>query len=387
MKSRLFKSSAVLLFFTLAAGLFSYAYQVIAARRLTVEDLGNLNVSLSFFNVVMTAGIVLQYWAVLSPLSPDTLKRLTMSSWIAILASVGAGVYFYSGGGNPFWIFSAAVIPMVLLQYWIGRFQSLEIFAWMGIVNLLFAFFKTGMVLRASSVQDFAFGFFAAVVIVLFLAQFVPLPKKEHPPKPNYWKGIFLAALVGFASVMLPSIDLLNVRYVIGTNASGELARLQLFSKALYFAPMALLQVTLPHYVKALRGDTVENPLNDLRRMEYLGLGVSYLGALFFAFLGPTIGTWIFNIPGMSPVDILLACLGIIPFYGLLSCIQIEAAEEDWLSVLLLVAAIGISPVIASIVHWKSVHAYLIFAACLNTALGGLGMFMARRTLRFAGGW
>jgi hypothetical protein len=87
----------------------------------------------------------------------------------------------------------------------------------------------------------------------------------------------------------LPAYDLLTVRYLMGADQAGVYTHLLLFSKVLYYAPLALLQVTLPHYIKVLNGVDSASGIAQLRKLERHGLLVSSIAVGVFAAVGPIV--------------------------------------------------------------------------------------------------
>ena len=188
--------------------------------------------------------------------------------------------------------------------------------------------------------------------------------------KSDWTQNLSVAALTAFGYAWLPVFDLLTVRYLIGFEQAGLFSQLQLFSKILYYAPLTLLQISLPHYVRILSAGHDRSELKGVRKFEWQGMVLSYLGVIVFAFTGPYACKNILHIQEFSAVQISLICLAVIPQYGLLSGLQILAAANRCKLGAVLLGSTLLMSALAFLFRWKTIDEYLLYSAIANSILG-----------------
>ena len=364
-----------------------YLFQIRAATHLPVEDLGELNVWLTYYMLALVLGQVAQYWAVFSPISGVWQTRLKWISWGVSFATVLFCLGLWRTElpeGFCGALVLAGIPSAILVQYWQGVSQSRQAFLFFGVVSFALGLSRWVLAIPAADLKFFYLAIILATAVVLpiqllnrkiFTQRAVEVASAQKYP-------VIFAVLTGLGWALLPSYDLLNIRYWVGSLETGTYSKLQLFSKILYFAPVTLLQVTLPYYVQALKGEGSSEQAHSLRMIETLGWIASYCGVGFFAVTGTWIAQHILGVQGLDAVDIVLSCLAVPPLYGLLSSLQIFAAAKKalWCAVLLgcVVGSMGI----CAVVSWTSLHQYLVYSAAMNTSLGFIAWIMTRRWIQ-----
>lgn len=388
---KLLQSSAVLLVLNLAGGAMHYLFQVSAASRLSLADLGNLNVGLAFFMFSMTSGLLVQYWANFRIPSQDDRMRMNLIS-LMVLSICGCYLYAAVREAVPTSLglaFGFAVPAMIMTHYWLGVFQGRKYFVQYGIGMFLVGAFKYGGSFFAETIEGFALsvtlGGVAAGSVVMTLDVFnrgKPEPAVEikvSKKLSDRRDDLFLTFFTGMGFVLFPSFDLLTIKYLLGTHAAGLFSQISLFSKALYFAPAVLLQVTLPYHVRIFRGKSTAAERKSIHRLEIFGLAACYFGSVVAAAIGPYLMSRFLGINGLHSLDIFLACASIVPLYGLMSSLQVSAAAKKVKQSASYVFIVLLSPVGAGVLGLETIRQYLIYATVMNTLFGLFGYLRTER--------
>ncbi len=388
--SRLFKDSVVLVAFNFIAGFCHYFYQVVAARRLNIEDLALLNVELAFYSLLLTLGVIAQYFPVFRPPTKALTRKVSLIA-ISIFALTVCYVLFVALGYLPAFTRITLVVgaPIaIMMHYWLGVFQSKKRFFILGLGLLFLGLSKFIFSIFAFKVIGFAFAVVGASMFVVLFSLLIYLFQRNKiwvletaqiNQDARFKKDLTISFFNGLGFVLFPVYDLINVKYFIGVSEAGRYAQLQLFSKILYFAPVALLQVTLPHRVQAFKDKASKKDLSSIRLIEKLGLVACYMGALFFGATGPWISKNVIGINGISGLDVFLACAALVPLYGLLNALQIFAAAKKQIYCFLVLVSVAISPIGLLIFGLDTLREYLIYALFVNTILGVMALYFSEK--------
>jgi len=379
----LLKNSAVMGILTLAAGGFHYLFHILCIKRLAVGDLALLNVDLSWFNLSLSLGFLIQYYMNLNTPTVKRLRQLYFATIGITLLSATAFAYFWIAQPDDFIrpMLAVSLITALFFHCWAGFFQSEKKFFLFGMINLLLgaskfsmAFFMESRELLALTVlfSTVAANSIAVIYLTVKRDYLHPEIKKtdEEARAVNIKKELSLSFVSGLAFMLLPNFDILNLRYLVGLAPAGLYSQIQIFTKVLFFAPVILLQVTLPYYTRIYRGEASHNDRRALRKFEFLGFAGTYSAALVFALIGP-IGLKIgFGITRFGFKEIALACIAIAPFYGLMSAIQVFASAKELKKCALTAASVLISPIGLVLVGVQSFEGYITYAAIVHSLIG-----------------
>lgn len=382
------KNSFLLFFINSCAGFLHYFYQVFAAKTLPIADLGILNTHLTYFSILMTLGVVTQYFSLFSGLNPLNHRKVWALSLLICAVGMVAVFFlvFYRGdqleASGPVILFLSA-FPGCLTHFWLGRLQKAHRFSWFGITLLSIAAIKFFTVIFATSPITFYSAIFLSQLTGLLISLLGAAKPAPDEISTTSSRALLLASsLSALGVVYFPSYDLLNVRWFFGFDSTGEWSRLALFSKVLYFAPLTLLQVTLPYHLKFFKRQIDLDLHYRIRRIEFITLLLCYAGALALALVGPWVSTQLFRFEPPQWNFIFLACAAIVPLYGLLSSLQIAAAlPKPWICVLL-VALPLLSTLGAALSQIQSLYGYLIYSTIINTCLGFFGIWITESLLK-----
>ena len=381
--NRIYKSAVLLFALNGVAGVLNYLFLLLAARRLSSSELGDLAFALNLFNLVMISGSVVQYWSLFSALSRETLRKCYVASWIAV--GIFVSILLSSGFHlkTIVWSLVFAVPLSISLQFLVGRFQRGRWFGWFGAGGAVWALCKFGLAWFAQSGVDFATAIPVATAVSVSLALLLPKPEdsaEANGESSNWVVRLKPALATALAHAWLPAFDLVVVRLALGSDTAGHLSKLQLFSKAIYYAPLALLQISLPISIRVLAGGK-EKDWPQLVKLERIGISVCFLAVFGVAGLGAWVSESIMGVPGLTRLELFLACAGVIPLYGLLRAIQLFSASGRMrVPLILLLVSFG-SSAVATQVHWDSLTAYLAYSATMSFILGSAGWYLSRQLL------
>ncbi|OFZ82216.1 MAG: hypothetical protein A2583_04755 [Bdellovibrionales bacterium RIFOXYD1_FULL_53_11] len=393
MISKILKSSAVLMLLNVSGGLFTYFSQVVAAKRLGIADFADLSVGLATFGIFLSAGALTQNLALIATAAKgrsfDAIRRTSWPIALVCLTSTFFMACFYTGD-SVLGVLLTAFPAAMLAGFWSGTLQGLKLFAWFGLVGWSGAFIRMFFSLASSTKQHFAGAVGAGLGFMLVLGLLIntQATKKEITRKNRHFESesisardLFYSVLLAFGVALFPAFDLLNVKSLFEPETVGHYGRLQLFGKILYFAPMTLLQVTFPYYLKAFSGELDARGLSRLRRIEFIALFCCYAGAACLAVAGPALLESTTGIRGISGRQILLQCLSMVPLYGLMSALQLSVSLKKTGLSILCVSVVFLSFAAARLPGIGSLDGYLVFSAVMNTVMGIIGFVASSRAL------
>ncbi len=358
------------------AGLLHYAYQVHAARTLPVEALGELGAVLSVWTWVAVAAVAFQVYVVMRPntslrpntsshpgtsLQPNTSSASNKSSnetrsrrrWFFFAgAALVLGVVVRSQ--SP-WIEMLWTVPTLFAFHGcVGRIQRAQNFGWFALTSIAVAFGKWGSAIRvdAPSVVQFseAIGFGLALGLLVAVVGVAML--KRSTASAGMVAGVangagvagrslwFWSLLPASSQLVLPSNDLLAFRFFLGSTTAGLLNQTQLFSKILFFGPVALLQVA----VSVLSATPTDQDRRGLRRLNITMLLLLLLGSTVlstwtsFPILGTIFAKIPIPFPGREIVG--LSCLTTVPLFFVLEGIQRHAIARRPIGLWMLAIAV-----------------------------------------------
>lgn len=383
---------AFLLFLNLSAGFLNYLFLILLAKRLPLHELGQINSYLAGYSVLSAAAAAVQYRVVLSRELQFKLKNVIQVS-ICMLGLTFLSTIFFAQRNMLMSLIFSSLPALLCLMGIAGLFQRHQRFALFGCVGMFLAILKTGLAFQAESSIDFSLTLPVSVglSLFLFLIILVTTQKKfeseSHSTSPvtetdgfnSGWSAAWITAL---AYGWLPAFDILYVKYFFSSIETGEYSKLLLFSKILFFVPLTLLQITLPQYSKIFREETSTQELQALRKQEFLGLCLCYLGVLFFAITGPFLARQILGLGELSAFRVTAVCLSAVPLYGLLAAIQTFTAAGNLKKAVFWLMSTFIPAAVFFLIPRKSIELYLTVSTIVNTILGFCASHDLKRVLR-----
>jgi len=382
---QLVRNSALLFGMNLVTGFLHYLFQVLAARRLDAVAYGRVLVAMNAFSLVLGLLGVIQFFVVLRQ---GRLRRpgfIRGCSWFFSLFTLGWALVYFAGtgtllAGRLFSILCLSLPAVALLGVWLGVAQASHAFFTLGLISFLGGLFKfSGAFWSHSPEQLLAallLGSGAALLAGLLLtgrgATVAAARERSVTPVGT---DLFFSGLTAFGFALYPAFDLLNVRLILAPELVGRYGQLQLFSKVVYFVPIALLQVTFPLYVNMFAPGGDRSAYGRARRLEAGGLGLSYLAAFFFSIAGPWVSARFLGF-STSHLDIFLVCVSMVPLYGLMSALQLAASRKQAGVAVVAVMVVGLSFLGARSCGLETLRGYLWFSAVVNTVLGAGGQWL-----------
>lgn len=363
------------------AGVVQYIYYVWATRSLTSENLYTLNTDIAYISLAMTLGGVFQYLALFSGVVTKHIKLIRKIEYAVMFLFFA---YFIVSGGHIRHI-SWSVPFFWLVSIELGVLQKNQKFGLFSGVFLVLAVARLLPSLFDPSLMGFSAGFFLSPIVALPLI-WILYPTSEHvnhvEEKSSVWSDLFAVSLVSLSQTLYPVLD-----FILISKSSSDLgtqySEMMVFTKALFFLPASLLQVTLPRYLSAAQGNLSawENEKKSVKRLENLGLGLSLFGAFALAFVGPFAAEKIFMKPALQFHEYLLAGLNMVPFYFYLVVLQISSARKQWVP-LVSIFVLSLLPGLLGFVLGSSTwNGYFALALPLNIVLALVFLFKLRRSL------
>jgi len=347
-----------------------YLYQVIGARRLSAVEYGELNAWMAYLSLCLAAGTVLQFVSNFKVLTDRGFRTLaTLSSAAAVLV----GVLILSGV-IPVTPLVAGITTIALsLPFYtlIGQFQARQAFVAMGFGLFVLALTKLSLLFLPvmATAEQFYAAFplatgMATVVLGIFTLTTVGRAAAEKKRPSDLRTALPGSVVLAVAMALLPQLDILNLTRLCDAEELGRFARVSLFSKAVFFGAITLLQISLPFHVAATSPEA--RRLDGFRRvvlLERTGLAACVFGSVVLAWISPIISLRFlgFDLSGMQSW-VLLSCLSLTALYGHLQRLQTRVARGEWRQAAAGLAAVGAITPIAWIAAPASVPVYLQLA-------------------------
>ena len=391
---KIIKSSFLLLSLNLMAGFLGYFYQVVAAKKLTTQDYADLLVALNTYSLLLTFCAVIQYFSVIrSSLFFKSLFLKLLSLAVFVISVLAAVILFNRSSGSPLFFLLLIGFPGALLaSFWSGAFQGQQLFLAFGLLGFLGSFFKFGLSWFSFGKEQFALSIvLASLAPLLFGVLYRVKHGKEHDVRKKKLlapvsKDLLLSFVTALGFALYPAYDLFNVKFLFDPETVGRYGQLQLFSRIVYFAPAALLQVTFPYYVKAFSTGLSYAEHRKVRLIELMALGVCYLGILFMALIGPYLAARFIGL-SLDGWDIFLASASMLPLYGLISSLQLSVSTKNIRAAIFYVLIVLLSPACALFFalvagEFPTLRSYLVFSTVINSFVGIVGLLGGERRMR-----
>lgn len=384
MSSRRIVGGSIVLFgANVGAGLLSYLFQLRGARVLPVVPYGNLNAWMAYFGIVLSIAMVAQVASNFFQLNDRDLRRASIAVLIFVLINaLGLIALSRCGCLSPFIIGVSGILLGTVCQGLLGQFQARMCFGWFGVGLLVCAaarlwttYFDIGLPNEVLFYLSFPVSFGVACLVQSFVAFFIKRKQAaELKPSPiGARQELLSAAMLAFAIAYVPQIDLLNLSWTNDARTVGLFSQASLFAKVIFFAAVALLQVTLPFHVRAQRGQISEEKHQKIKNLEYLGIGLCVICSFVFALLAPRLAREVLGADFSNlRLWVLLSCLCLTALYGQLSSIQLMCAIGNWPKALFrIVILLGW---MGAVVLWKPsrVEVYLCMALAFYLVLNVL---------------
>lgn len=348
------RSSVFLLAANLCAGVLNYLFQVRAAAQLDPATYGALNGWMAYLGLALFVGGAAQIATNFLPWSEAGVRRVGL---LTVAAPVAALLWFGSASArvstpNAVELGVVATLLGTVQQWTLGQFQARTWFVWMGSALLLAAVMKWfGTFLPLFSPVEVGAAYFWAIPLsyaVCCLFQGVvmlTLPAGAQPSRVksmtqlNAWMG---ALTLAGAMSLVPQLDMLNLRGLQSDYQLGLFARTSLFAKAIFFGALTLLQIALPHHVRAHQG-IVDAHYARIKWLERLGIVACILGSLVFAACAPWLTSAFlgFDLSSEQRLWVLLSCLALTALYGHLQAVQVLCATGEWRRAAIRLGAVG----------------------------------------------
>jgi O-antigen/teichoic acid export membrane protein len=370
--SRVLRGTMMLTAANVLAGVFNYLFLLWSAKRLDSDSLGHFSYCLSLYGFLGLLALVMQYWGFFSHI-PRRLFRGLRGIW-GVIALFSLHAYFndYSDTFSVPLILGLAFLSSAGLQFLLGRFQKTERFAWLGFAGVLWAFLKMGAAWKAQSEHEFAMAFvFSNALTLMVCLVFGNLFEDRGPgARKKFLPALSRPLALAFAHSWFPVRDVILIKLCLGDAAAGEMQRLSLYSKVLYYAPLALLHVGLPVIQKITERREASEDWKSLVKLETGGLSLGFMAVLAITALGPRISVQLLHLPEPNRMDLFWACLSLLASYGALRGIQIfSALGKPGQSLPILVLSV-LAGGVALAISWSGLSGYLVFSAMTSLAIG-----------------
>ena len=371
---QLLRNSFFLLAANLLAGALNYLYQVKGAAALRAVDYGALSLWLAYVGLALAVGAAAQ---ILSNFMPIARSRIHLvGGGAVILGAATAGLLLLTSSTSSQWdapSLSLGVITVVIgifFNFLQGQLQSQGLFAAMSIG--LFAQAATRIALISGTTQANRYALATTVSLAigvalggaaLLIAHFKQgwQVAQSHLQNRKILSEIAGALILAVSIALIPQMDLLNLRWARSPEELGQFARAALFAKAVFFAALTLLQVTLPFHIRQLRGGITAQEFASVQKLERLGLAACYLGSIALYWLGPWLTRRLlgFELAREQRFWVPLSCLAMTALYGHLQKIQLRCAEGRWNLAAFRLAALVLGMGIAALIQPSTVTVYL----------------------------
>lgn len=385
---QVFKASILLLAANLAAGVGHYFFQVRAAALLTAPEYGVLNAWMAYLGISLTAGSIAQIGANFLTLSARKLKQISLTSLALSLALTLITVIIPADHPAVPWAVGVLSFTLgVLFHFWVGQFQGRTWFIWMGSILFGLAVIKVGTTFAIPREQGFYWAFPFSYGLTCVLASLIAFFQSRssvqataHVTSSAKHQSWIATPILAFGMALIPQLDLLNLRFSQPDQVLGEFARASLFAKAIFFAALTLLQVTLPYHIQWRRHQISEAMHRKIRLFELAGLGLCVLGSPVLAYLAPIITSRFlgFELSRDQQTWVLLSCLSLTALYGQLQRIQMLCALGQWKPAALKILPLAATLPVFYLLQVDSVTRYLVFALGFYAILN-LGDVVAAR--------
>lgn len=372
---RLLAGSVVLLGANVLAGLANYFFQLRAAAELEPAAYGALNVWMAVLSIALLAGVLAQMAANFRPVSGRALLRISAAT-VAVAVVSGAAVGLALAGklhtGLTALVFVVAVVSGAMFQFVVGHLQAYTRFGFMGLLVLVGAGLKIAMTYvdvggapETRYYAAFALSFaFACVLGAVLLAVVGRRERATGATPPAAGGGWGATVVLAAATTLLPQLDLLNLRGGHDDLVLGLFARASLFSKALYFGALTLVQVTLPFHLRHARGEGDVVSARRLALLERLGVVACVTASLAFVWLAPPlarVGLGI-ELSGEQRTWVVLSCLSLTALFANLARIQLACALSRPRLAAVRLGLLALTLPVFALVTVSSVTTYLVIA-------------------------
>ena|GEM_PF-1475909 len=385
------RSSVFLLIANVSAGALNYLFQVRAAAQLDPAAYGALNGWMAYLSLALFVGGAAQIASNFLPWSEAGVRRVgfvTVAAPVIALAWFGS-VRARSEAPSGLELGVVATLLGTVQQWTLGQFQARTWFVWMGSAVVLSAVMRwIGTFLPLFSTIAVEQAYFLALpmsfaaaclfqgVVMLAKRAAAEPPRARSMTHGSAWMG---ALTLACAMSLLPQLDMLSLRGLQSDYELGMFARTALFGKAVFFGALTLLQIALPHHVRAHQG--IVNPeYHRIQWLERLGIAACIVGSAVFAVSAPWITSRFlgFELSSEQQLWVLLSCLGLTALYGHLQAVQVLCATGEWRrAAIRLVAVAALYPVAQALGDKASISLYLGCALAYYSMLEIIGRLYA----------
>ncbi|MGE0762279.1 MAG: hypothetical protein AB7N80_03265 [Bdellovibrionales bacterium] len=355
---------------SVAAGVLHYLFQLWAATRLSSLEFGELTSWIAYYSIALSLGAFAQYAANFFSTRPRTLKILSWGAVSVGLLSLGGPFYLPHADG-----FAVALIGVflgVIFSWFTGQAQSKLAFVVMGLGTLLtgiakFVLAGANFPVDNPSIEmawavalSYAPGLvWMAATMVLFANRWTLIREKRR----RLARGLGATALLSFASVYIPQMDVVAIHRTQTPEIIGEFAKIALLYKAVFFGFLIFAQWLLPHQISEHTSSYTLVRWISVNRWRVL-IASAVIGlAAFVASL--TIGTRLNPALKDQLLWIFLSCVNMVFLTNLFFCVQVACVREKLLRPALICLAL-ITELILSMILKLPVTDYLTLAIIFN---------------------
>jgi hypothetical protein len=385
-----------LLIANVSAGALNYLFQVRAAAQLDAATYGSLNGWMAYLSLALFVGGAAQIATNFLPWSEAGVRRVGFMTVAvpAIALAWFASVRARSATPSAFELGVAATLLGTVQQWTLGQFQARTWFVWMGSAVVLSAVMRwTATFLPLFSTIEVEQAYFWALpmsyaIACLFQGLVMLTLRAEAEPararsmtQRSAWMG---ALTLACAMSLLPQLDMLNLRGLQSDYELGLFARTALFGKAVFFGALTLLQIALPHHVRAHQG-IIHPEYHRIQWLERLGIAACILGSAVFAVTSPWVTSRFlgFELSSEQQLWVLLSCLTLTALYGHLQAVQVACATGGWRrAAFRLLAVAALYPIAQALGRQVSITFYLGAALTYYSALEIIGRLYAAANKR-----
>lgn len=389
------RRSVIFLIANVSAGGLNYLFQVRAAAQLDPATYGAFTGWMAYLSIALFVGAAAQIATNFLPWSEAGLRRvglMTVATPVVALLWFGS-VRARSVAPSTLELGVAATLLGTVQQWTLGQFQARTWFGWMGSAVVLTAVMRwLGTFLPKFSMIDVEHAYFWALPIsfaaaclfqgiVMLTQREASEPRARSMTHSSAWMG---ALTLACATSLLPQLDMLSLRWLQSDYELGLFARTALFGKAVFFGALTLLQIALPHHVRAHQG-IVDPQYRRIQWLERFGIAACILGSAVFAGSAPWITSRFlgFELDSEQQLWVLLSCLALTALYGHLQAVQVLCATGEWRRAAIRLGALAaLCPMAQALGRQASISGYLAVALAYYCALDSVSRLHAAANKR-----
>lgn len=367
------RGAALFALANVSAGVLHYLFQVWSASQLSLLEFGELTSWIAYFSITLSIGAFAQYSANFFLASPRTLK---LSCWLILLISIASVFFpFRISEPGPFTIGAFGLTLGILFAWCLGQAQARLAFGVMGFAILITGIAKFSLagvefpVQSASLELAWAVALCYAPALIWLSAVLIilgPSWSRDAKKERGAAEGLAASALISFASVFIPQLDIIAINQTQDPEVIGEFARISLLYKAVFFGFLILAQWILPHQLapEAHQPKVVRWLSASRWRVLALGMGQGIAALIVSIILGRMFMPQLIE----KFQWLVLSCFNMVWLTNLFFSMQLYCVDDHLKKAGLILGALVLEMVIAIAMNFP-VTEYLCFAIAVNMTL------------------